>query len=255
MANDTDSYRLWQHDVQPPKKSERTVIAKVRAQAPGPTRAPAGTLSGSARAVRSAGVPTDSALVRLLENGHASHIKNVFDEGPAGRGGRSLSMLGGSAAGPGRGPRAARPAQLVEIGVSRGTSPAQLAAQVERMKGVEYAFVPPVRRLFGRRKTKADPMASRQWAHGAIRLGHARAAARFDNATRLTVAVVDSGIDPKHPDLKAVIAEDKTSSAARRRTSSATAPTSRASSPPVPKRAGHLGRVRREDPGPQSAAA
>ena len=78
------------------------------------------------------------------------------------------------------------------------------------MKGVEYAFVPPVRTLFGRRTTRAaDPMASRQWAHGAIRLGHARAAARFNNATRLTVAVVDSGIDPKHPDLKAVIAEYK----------------------------------------------
>ncbi|MGH6719783.1 MAG: S8 family serine peptidase, partial [Alphaproteobacteria bacterium] len=208
MAKHTGSHRLWQHDPRPPKKSERTVIAKVRAEAAGPTRSPAGTLSGSARAVRTAGVSTESALVRLLENGHASHITNVFDAGP-GRGARSLSMLGGTAGGAGRGPRA-RPAQLVEIGVARGTSPAQLAAQIERMKGVEYAFVPPVRTLFGRRTaTKADPMASRQWAHGAIRLGHARAAKGFENATNLTVAVVDSGIDPRHPDLKAVIAEYK----------------------------------------------
>ena len=209
MAKDTDSYRLWQHDVRPPKKSERTIIAKVRADAPGPTRAPAGTLSGSARTVRAAGVSTDSALVRLLENGHASSITNVFDDGPA-RGARSLSsMLGGAAGGPRRGPLARR-AQLVEIGVGRGTTPAQLAAAVERMKGVEYAFVPPVRRLFAKRTARAaDPMASRQWAHGAIRLGHARAAARFNNATNLTVAVVDSGIDPAHPDLKAAIAEYK----------------------------------------------
>jgi subtilisin family serine protease len=208
MAKDTGSYRLWQHDTRPPKKSERTIIAKVRADAAGPTRAPAGALSGSARAVRSAGVSTDSALVRLLENGHASRITNVFDDGPT-RGARSLSMLGGTAGGARRGLRA-RPSQLIEIGVGRGTSAAQLAAHVERMKGVEYAFVPPVRTLFGRRTSKkADPMASRQWAHGAIRLGHARAAAGFKNATGLTVAVVDSGIDSAHPDLKAMIIEYK----------------------------------------------
>jgi hypothetical protein len=29
MAKDSDKYRLWQHDLEPPKKSERTVIAKV----------------------------------------------------------------------------------------------------------------------------------------------------------------------------------------------------------------------------------
>jgi subtilisin family serine protease len=78
------------------------------------------------------------------------------------------------------------------------------------MKDVEYAFVPPVRRLLAkRRRAKADPMASRLWGHGAIRLGHARAKAGFNNASRLTVAVVDSGIDPSHPDLKRVISEYK----------------------------------------------
>ena len=29
MARESDRYRLWQHDVRLPKKSERTVIAKV----------------------------------------------------------------------------------------------------------------------------------------------------------------------------------------------------------------------------------
>jgi subtilisin family serine protease len=103
-----------------------------------------------------------------------------------------------------------RSARLVELKVRKGTSPSQLAAHVARMKDVEYAFVPPVRTLFARRaKRRADPLASRQWAHGAIRLGHARAASGFKNATTITVAVVDSGIDMRHPDLKHVIAEYK----------------------------------------------
>ena len=29
MAKDPEKYRLWQHEVEPPKKSARTVIAKV----------------------------------------------------------------------------------------------------------------------------------------------------------------------------------------------------------------------------------
>lgn len=208
MAKDSDKYRLWQHDPQPPKKSERTVIAKVRPEASAPTRAPASTLSASGRAARAAGVAPDSGLARLLENGYAASITPVFDDAP-GRGDRSPSTLSGAAGGGRRGLRA-RSARLVEIKVSRGTTPSQLAAHVARLKDVEYAFVPPVRKLFGRRTKKSpDPLASRQWGHGAIRLGQARAAARFKNATGITVAVVDSGIDERHPDLKGVIAEYK----------------------------------------------
>jgi subtilisin family serine protease len=65
-----------------------------------------------------------------------------------------------------------------------------------------------VRKLFRRRSTAvADPLVSRLWGHGAIRLGHARAAAGFNNATGITVAVIDSGIDVNHPDLKHAIAD------------------------------------------------
>jgi subtilisin family serine protease len=114
------------------------------------------------------------------------------------------------AAGGSRGTAKARSPRLVELKVSKGTSPSQLAAHVARMKDVEYAFVPPVRTLFARRaKARPDPLASRQWGHGAIRLGHARAAAGFKNAANITIAVVDSGIDPRHPDLKQVITEYK----------------------------------------------
>jgi subtilisin family serine protease len=208
MSKDSDKYRLWQHDPQPPKKSERTVIAKVRPEGVAPSRAPASTLSASGRAARAAGVAPDSGLARLLENGHAASITPVFDDAP-GRGARAPSTLSGAAGGDRRGLRA-RFARLVEIEVSRGTTPSQLAAHIARLKDVEYAFVPPVRKLFGRRTRKSpDPLASRQWGHGAIRLGHARAAAGFKNATGITVAVVDSGIDERHPDLKGVIVEYK----------------------------------------------
>jgi len=208
MSKDPDKYRLWQHDPLPPKKSERTVIAKVRPEGVAPTRAPAATLSASGRAARAAGVAPDSGLARLLENGYAASITPVFDDAP-GRGARAPSTLSGAAGGDRRGLRA-RSVRLVEIKVSRGTTPSQLAAHVARLKDVEYAFVPPVRKLFARRAKKSpDPLASRQWGHGAIRLGQARAAARFKNATEITVAVVDSGIDERHPDLKGVIVEYK----------------------------------------------
>jgi subtilisin family serine protease len=206
MAKETEYYRLWQHDSKPPKKSEQTVIAKVTADATRPLRAVA-SMSAGARAAHAAGVTPDSALARLLDNAHVASIKNVFDEGDDGAS-RSFSMF--AARGGGRFAKA-QPPRLVELKVSKGTSPSQLASHVARMNDVEYAFVPPVRRLFARRakKTGPDPLASRQWGHGAIRLGQARAAAGFKNATNITIAVVDSGIDPKHPDLKHVIAEHK----------------------------------------------
>jgi subtilisin family serine protease len=207
MAKDADKYRLWQHEVKPPKKSERTVIAKVSADAAAPARMPAAMMSTGGRAAHRAGVTHASGLARLVDNGHVASIENVFDEG-AGEDPRALSMFA-SVSGSRRTAQRRSP-RLVELKVSKGTNASQLAAHVARMKDVEYAFVPPVRSLFARRaKARVDPLASRQWGHGAIRLGHARAKAGFKNATNITVAVVDSGIDPRHPDLKHVIAEYK----------------------------------------------
>ena len=204
MAKDPEKYRLWQHEVEPPRKSERTVIAKVTPAATASARKVSTALSAGGRAASAAGVTPDSGLARLLDNAHVTSIKNVFDEDPIG-GGRSFAAAAGS-----RRPARARSPRLVEIKVARGTSPAQLAAHVARMKDVEYAFVPPVRRLFARRKKqKADPLAARQWGHSAVRLGHARDARGFKNATNITIAVIDSGIDMQHPDLKNAITEYK----------------------------------------------
>ena len=104
------------------------------------------------------------------------------------------------------------------------------------MKDVEYAFVPPVRQLFAKRARRGatDPLDGRLWGHGAIRLGHARSAAGFNDARQITVAVIDSGIDATHPDLKHIILDTRTSSAAPTRISSGTDRTLPASSRPPP---------------------
>ena len=44
-------------------------------------------------------------------------------------------------------------------------------------------------------------MQSRQWGHTAVKIREARARTRFKDATGVTVAIVDSGIDAGHPDL------------------------------------------------------
>jgi subtilisin family serine protease len=204
MARRTETYRLWHHDVKPPSAPERTVIVKIAPRAAPAARTPASQRSAVARAALSVGVAPDSGLASLLENGHIVSMTNVFEE--ADRDGRSAGARSALAA-VARRPEQDRSARLVEVKIRAGASPAQLAAHVRRMENVEYAFVPPVRRLFARRASAPpDPLESRQWAHAAIRLQQARAAAGFRNAGNMTVAVVDSGIDRTHPDLKHVLA-------------------------------------------------
>ena len=205
MAKEPDKYRLWQHEVEPPKKSERTVIAKVNPDAAAPTRTRAASAAGVPR-VRQASHRT-LAWLAWLTTGMSPASRTSSTRAPRAECARPRCSRRAEQDAE---PTGARSPRLVELKVSRGTSAAQLAAHVARMKDVEYAFVPPVRRLFARRaKSSPDPLASRQWGHGAIRLGHARAKAGFKNATTITVAVVDSGIDTQHPDLKHVIAEYK----------------------------------------------
>src|SRR5262245_3835851 len=128
---DRDRYRLWQHEVKPPKKSEQTVIAKVSADAAAVTPMPAALMSTGGRAAHRAGVTHESGLARLVDNGHVASIENVFDEGD-GEGAAAPSMFAavtsGSRAGRRRSPR------LVALKVGRGTSASRLAAHVARMK-------------------------------------------------------------------------------------------------------------------------
>ena len=52
MAKDRDRYRLWQHEVKPPKKSEQTVIAKVSANAAAVTLPDAKSRRATLKALR-----------------------------------------------------------------------------------------------------------------------------------------------------------------------------------------------------------
>ncbi len=152
------------------------------------------------------GIAPDSGLSRLIDNGHVSSIKNVFDEGPEEA--RTLSMF--AAGGAGRGPRVVlATARRTEGGQRDDSGAARRARGTHERRRV---CLRAARQAFARRrrpKAGADPLASRQWSHGAIRLGQARAAAGFKNATNITIAVVDSGIDKTHPDLAATITEYK----------------------------------------------
>jgi subtilisin family serine protease len=104
---------------------------------------------------------------------------------------------------------------LVSVKVAPGVNPGILAADLNAKKDeVEYAFVPPPRYPFlaapatrrtrgSRRQARAtnDPLASRQWNHGAVQIHAARSRSGFKDGSGVIVAVVDSGIDNGHPDL------------------------------------------------------
>jgi len=56
---------------------------------------------------------------------------------------------------------------------------------------------------------KSDPLVNRQWGLRAVELFKAREAERFREATDIVIAVIDTGVDPDHPDLQGVITESK----------------------------------------------
>lgn len=151
------------------------------------------------------------ALARLVERGHARQIVPVFraEIGESGGFLRSLAL----AVEPEQPRRAAR--GLMSVLLDPSTNAHELASHLSTLGDeVEYAFVPPIRRLFlprlrrapSRRRQRGDPLSSRQWAHGAVRIHQARAKRGFVEAAGVTVAVVDSGIDAGHPDLAGSIA-------------------------------------------------
>jgi subtilisin family serine protease len=151
-----------------------------------------------------------SRVDRLLANARLANIEPVFPEvaeAPLAAAARH-GMRAGRA---GEGGRRSR--GLVTIEVAPGENPAKMARHLASIGGeVEYAYVPPPRRMFAKKKAPkaaADPMLSRQWGHNAVRIAQARARAAFKEAADVVVAVADSGIDQTHPDLADVILEYK----------------------------------------------
>ncbi len=110
----------------------------------------------------------------------------------------------------------------------------QAAQQLQTDDNVEYAHVIPPRFLLAKARKKAratkpratkarrtpkaprasrsqgvDPLLNRQWGLVAVELMRAQEAARFQEATAVPVAVIDSGVDANHPDLQGILAEDR----------------------------------------------
>jgi len=155
-------------------------------------------------------------LAQLLENGIVSEAAPVFtaDEPP-------MAGVRGLAAATTRGPLTAAPTAarrsrgLTSLTVEAGRNAGQLARDLMADPAVEYAYVPAVKHPLavarrparGKRAQAAgpDPLFARQWSHGAVHIHEARERAGFRDATDVIVAIVDSGVDRAHPDLKANI--------------------------------------------------
>ncbi len=199
MTTPPSGSRLWQPQAARTDRAS-TIIAKVRGG------------GATARGMAAAGRATAATLERLLENGRVAGIRAVFADASPGPGALSLADLTLGATGGGATRAAAsRSAGLMEIAVAPGTNATALARHVASLAQVEYAFVPPVRRLFGGRTAAARrrQSAPEQWSHPVIGLAEAQAARGFKDASTVTVAVVDSGIDATHPDLAAALVEYK----------------------------------------------
>lgn len=67
---------------------------------------------------------------------------------------------------------------------------------------VEFAYVIPEKYPLS-----SDPLVNRQWSLAAIDLFSAEAAPGYPDPSSVVVAVIDSGIDPSHPELAGVIKE------------------------------------------------
>jgi subtilisin family serine protease len=206
-----ETIRLSQVRPLPPSD---TVVVKLRTTARSVRR-----LSAAAGMADSPAGAPQSVLASLLERGYLSEIIPVFPAPqPFAEGRGPARALAAAVVESPTGLKRAR--GLVSVKVDRGTNAEALAEHLNQQGDeVEYAYVPPVKYPFlpPRRRKKAkprkatagtnDPLASRQWNHGAVRIHQARAKQGFMDADGVLVAIVDSGIDRDHPDLDGVIQE------------------------------------------------
>jgi len=88
-------------------------------------------------------------------------------------------------------------------------SASKACKKLEQDRTVEFAHVAQERFPFGpRTSTVLDPLEFRQWGLAAVRLYEARKQRGFQDARDVPIAVIDSGVDKSHPDLKGIISEE-----------------------------------------------
>jgi subtilisin family serine protease len=210
-------YRLWSEEAPAPGPPNRTIIAKLKPTTAEGRRATFGARSERERASRRpASDERDSQLARLVQNARVKVIRPVFPDEPIGASSRGVLRRAVRAEAV-RAPGIPRARGLVVLEVPRDEDLMQLARHLDGLGAeVEYAYVPRPRRMFAKKTTtkakrpkQVDPLLSRQWGHVAVRIGAARKLSGFSDATAITVAVADSGVDEEHPDLGSVIAEYK----------------------------------------------
>jgi len=186
-----------------PRYATDTVVVKLKSAAAPRTARKA--LRAPADATLHLGGLVDPVLHELVQNGIVAKVSHVFDgEGSTLDVGRRPTRAAAKVLAV-RKPVLRKSRGLVTLRVDRGTDAKDLAQHLAA-KGdrFEYAYVPAIKYPCAR-STKVDPLAARQWGHAAIRLHEARNRRRFHDAKDILVAVLDTGIDADHPDLKGAI--------------------------------------------------
>ncbi len=205
-------YRLWSELAPEPPPAARTIVAKLKPTTREGRRAAFGTRFEAAVERNDADSDErESHVRRLMANARIKTVKPVLPEEVI-----APPLAPRRARGSGRAatakPVVDRSRGLVTIEVPHDEDPKQMARHLAGLATeVEYAYVPRPRRMFAKKKPKqADPLFSRQWGHAAVHILEARRLASFVEATKVTVAVADSGIDEGHPDLAGVVGEYRT---------------------------------------------
>lgn len=169
-------------------------------------------------------VPQPGALESVLARDHLISMEPLFPEPTARRAAFAERLV-----------MAVEPAEddgLAGLNVLQFDShdeAASAAEMLEKDERVEYAHVIAPRYLYAKKsaspqktgvrkasspkrrtgRTDLDSLRNRQWGLTAVELAEAQQAAGFNEATDITIAVIDSGVDSGHPDLQGVIFDEQ----------------------------------------------